>query len=73
MTTITPSSRLEELAALSRVVSAMLEAAYRDGWRDGYRAGRVDGGSDFDWCDPDADWRKSETAKSIQLKGEGNA
>jgi hypothetical protein len=45
---------------LDRLISREIEDAYREGWRDGYHAGRVDGGSDFDWADPDADWQKSK-------------
>lgn len=40
---------------------------WREGWDAGYAAGREDGRWDgTQWCDPEADWEKSDTAASLR-------
>jgi len=48
------------------LVAREIEKAYREGWRAGYSAGYSDGGCDFDYCDPEKDWRESEARKRTQ-------
>jgi hypothetical protein len=55
----------EGIGYLSTMIAREIETAWRAGWRDGYHAGRIDGGSDFDWADIEADWHKSETRQNL--------
>lgn len=56
----------EQLLALAESkVGEITKRIWREGWDAGYASGREDGRWEgTQWCDPEADWGKSETARA---------
>lgn len=57
----------EEMMELSAShIEGITKRIWREGWDAGYAAGREDGRWDgTQWCDPEADWGKSEAKRAL--------